>query len=149
MITTGEIRDAINRLLVNQLHAKTVYINRCPKNFKRPSYWLETVRRETADVNYSTVKVTLYFSMTCFISLDAYGNSDSKELTDMQDAVVNLFQCGYLRVSDRALKVLANTAGYQNDRSFVDLQFEFFDDRVIEQDDSPLMGDLDMTIEKR
>lgn len=149
MIATGDIRDAVNRLLVTQLHAQTVYINRCPKNFKRPSYWLETVRRETTDVNYTTIKVVVYFSITCFISLNGYGNSDSKELTNMQDTVAALFQGGRLAVKDRLLKVSANTAGYENDRSYVNLQFEFFDDRPVEAEDVPLMGDIDMTFEKR
>jgi hypothetical protein len=31
MITTEQIRDAINQLLVDKLQAETVYINRCPK----------------------------------------------------------------------------------------------------------------------
>lgn len=149
MIATGDIRDVINQLLVDKLHAQNVYINRCPKNFKRPSYWLETVRREAVDVNHDTIKVTIYFSVTCFISLNGYGNSDSKELTNMQDAVAELFQSGQLTVKDRALKVKATTAGYENDRSYVDLQFEFFDDRPEEVEDVPLMDDLNMNFEER
>lgn len=143
MITTAQIRDAINQLLVEKLQAETVYINRCPKDFKRPSFWLETVRRDTDDVNFSTIKVNVYFSITCFIGMDAYGNSDSMELTNVQDAVVNLFRSGYMKVGDRSLKVKANTAGYDNDRSYVDLQFEFFDDRGEIEETVPLAEEVE------
>jgi len=149
MIATGDIRDVVNKLLVDELHAQTVYINRCPKNFKRPSYWLETIRREILDVNYCTIKVVQYFSITCFISQDGYGNSDSQELTDRQDAVAELFQSGFVQVGNRSIRVKATTAGYENDRSYVDLQFEYFDDRPAEADTLPLMGDFDITFEKR
>lgn len=148
MITTGQIRDAINQLLVDKLKAKTVYINRCPKDFERPSFWLETVRSDTAAINFCTVKVTAYFSVTCFIKMDDYGNSDNVELTNVQDSVVSLFSDGYMKVGDRALKVKANTAGYDNDRSYVDLQFEFFDDRSDAADNTPLMDDLNIELKK-
>ena len=142
MIQTTQILDAVNQLLVNGLQAKTVYVNRCPKDFERPSFWMKTVRRDTVDINISTIRVTAYFSITCFISLDAYGNSDDLALTDAQDSVVALFHGGYIKVGDRSLKVKANTAGYDNDRSYVDIQFEYFDDRGGETDTAPLADEV-------
>jgi hypothetical protein len=75
--------------------------------------------------------------------MDAYGNSDSMELTNVQDAVVNLFRSGYMKVGDRSLKVKVNTAGYDNDRSYVDLQFEFFDDRGEIEETVPLAEEVE------
>ena len=149
MIQTTQILDAVNQLLVDRLQAKMVYVNRCPKDFERPSFWLETVRRDTEDVNISTIRVTAHFSITCFISVDGYGNSDDMELTDVQDSVVDLFHSGYITVGDRSLKVKANTAGYDNDRSYVEIQLEYFDDRPAEEEEAPVMDDLEMIFEKR
>lgn len=148
MIKVNQIRDAINRLLVDKLGAKNVYINRCPKNFKRPSFWLETVCFNSEPSSYSTVKVEAHFSITCFISTDAYGNSDSTELTDMQESVMSLFRAGYMKVDDRALTVKANAAGYDNDRSYVDVQFEFYDERLEKAEAIPLMSSLNVNLKE-
>jgi hypothetical protein len=149
MISIGEIRDAINKLLIDKLGAKTVYIDRCPVDFRRPSYWLEAVRREVSDANFCTVKVKQFFSITCFVSKDEYGNSKSMALTDAQNAVADLFACGYMRVGDRAIQAKATTSGYENDRSFVNLEFEYLDDRPEEEsNDSSKMGDFEFELKE-
>lgn len=142
MIQTEQIRDEITRLLAG-IKPEAIYINLCPKDFKRPSYWLETVRVETADVNFSTVKVNAYFMITCFVKLDVRGNVDTKDLTKVQEDVTGLFRDGYIKVADRALTVKASTAGYDTDRSYIDLQFEYFDDRSDDTDDTPTADNVE------
>lgn len=145
MIQTEQIRDEITRLLAG-LKPKEIYINLCPEDFKRPSFWLETVRVETADVNFSTVKVNAYFMITCYVELNVRGNVDTKDLTKAQENVTGLFRNGYIKVADRALTVKANTAGYDIGKSYVDLQFEYFDDRSDETDDTPTADNVETNL---
>jgi len=148
MVKTNDILKAISLLIKSKYPDRMIYKNRCPQNFKRPSFWLENVKVDTAPANFCTVKVTAYFSLTCFIKLTPYGDQDSLELTDVQDEITKLFRRGSVKVGDRSLVAKASTAGYDNDRSYVDIQFDFYDDIPQEEDNMPLMGDIDMELKE-
>ena len=53
---------------------------------------------------------------------------------------MNLFRTEYIKIGDRALPVLSSTGGADFDRSYVDLQLEYYDDRSDEADTAPFMG---------
>lgn len=148
MITTNQIMDAINRLLVEKYSERTVYVNRCPKDFDRPSFLIESVKAGGDSANRKTVKNNAYLTITCFESVDDYGNSDDGALTEVQDDVLQLFRPGFLKVGDRALTVIASTGGADFDRSYVDLQLEYYDDRSDELDNTPLIVDVSLNMKK-
>lgn len=148
MIGTNDLLDEVNRLLVTKQPDRTVYVNRCPVKFDRPSYWLEAVKTEVTDAARDLVRVRAYFMVTCFVTMDEYGNCDDLELTRAQNEVIDLFREGYVRIGNRAVKVAASTGGYDVDRSYVDLTFEFFDDRSDAVEDTPLMDELDFDLTK-
>ncbi len=148
MITTRQIMDAINELLVKQLNAECVYINRCPEDFERPSHLIEAVTGGSSPANRRTVGQISFFTITNFEAVDEFGNCDDGALMEVQDRVMNLFRQGYIRVGDRALKVAASTGGSDFDRSYVDLQLEFFDDRDDEADTAPLMEEVEFTLKE-
>ena len=101
---------------------------------------LEYVKPSRRDINRTTVEKTVYFKITCFIKVDDYYRSDTDLLADIQENVSQLFYSGYVTVGDRAIKVKSSTGGFDTDRAYVDLQFEFFDDRTNETNTTPLMG---------
>ncbi|QEY35929.1 hypothetical protein FL966_05875 [Caproiciproducens galactitolivorans] len=140
--------ESVNDLLVDQLNAECVYLNRTPKDFERPSYLIEAISNELGSVNCRTVKQTVYLTITCFAVVDAFGNSDDGVLVNLQDGVLNLFRKGYLKVADRALEVQASTGGADFDRSYVDLQLEFYDDRSDETDTAPLMKEIEWNLKE-
>ncbi len=148
MVTTKQIMNAINKLLVEKLAAECVYRNRCPEGFERPSYLIEAISNGSDSANCRTVEQTAYLTITCFAAVDEFGDSDDSTLIDLQDGVMNLFRPGYLRVGDRALKVKASTGGADFDRSYVDLQLEFFDDRSDEANTAPLMETIEFTLKE-
>jgi len=148
MITTNQIVDAINRLLVEKYPERTVYVNRCPEKFERPSFLIESVKTSGDSASRKTVKQNAYFTITCFEPVNKFGNSDDGKLLDVQDAIMNLFRQGYVKVDDRALAVNASTGGSDFDRSYVDLQLEYYDDRSDEAGNTPLMGDVELKLKE-
>lgn len=149
MTTTNQIRDTVGQLLKGKYPDRTQYVNRCPKDFARPSFWIEVAKDKQDDVNWSTIRHQVHFLLTCFVFMDSFNNGDDLELTDLQDAVIGLFSAGYIRVGDRAIKVSASAGGHDNDRSYVDLQFDYFDDRPLVEEDLPIAASVDLAINNK
>lgn len=147
MIATEDIATQINSLLVGKFPERTVYRNRYPRSFDRPSFLIETVKDATDAANRKTVRCVAFFTITCFVEVDEFENSVDGELIAVQDAVMQIFRPGFIRVGDRALKVKASTGGADFDRSYVDLQLEYFDDRSDEQDNALLMENFNIETE--
>jgi len=141
---------AINKALIAKYPTRTVYINACPKDFARPSFLLEYVRASADDESRNTVSVTMYYTVTIFEAVDAHYHSDSVVLMETQDAVLGLFRGGYLTVTDRKVKMKSSAGGLDTDRAYVDLQFEYFDDRTDTdaEEGLPLMSTVETKIQE-
>lgn len=148
MIKQNDIITAINIVLVASYPDYKVYVQRCPKDFKRPSFLLENVRTSRRDINRTTVEKTVYFKITCFINVDEYYRSDTDALSEIQEAVMQLFSVGHVIVGDRAIKVQSSTGGNEYDRAYVDLQFEYFDNRTDAADTMPLVASVKTNLEE-
>lgn len=148
MITPEEIEIEINRLLVFKFpDVQTIYRNRYPHEFDRPSFLIETTKFSIDAANRKTVRCVDYLTITCFVEVDEFGNAADGVLIAIQSEVMNLFRPGFVRVGNRALKVKPSSGGADFDRSYIDLQLEFFDDRTDEQDATPLMKDFEIETE--
>lgn len=148
MITLEQIEIEINRLLVVKFpDVQTIYRNRYPHEFDRPSFLIETVKFDLDAANRKSVRCVDYITITCFVEVDEFGNAADGTLIAIQSKVMQLFRPGFIRVGNRALKVKASTGGADFDRSYIDLQLEFYDDRTDEQDTTPLMEELEIETE--
>lgn len=148
MITPEQIEIEVNRLLAEGLPAvETIYRNRYPRDFDRPSFLIETLKFDIDAANRKTIHCVDYLTITCFAEIDDHGNAPDGALLALQVEILQLFRSGFVRVGDRALKVKASTGGADFDRSYVDLQIEFYDDREEEQGGAPLMKDFDVEME--
>lgn len=147
MIKPVDIMTAINKKIV-ETFPYAVYIQRCPKDFVRPSFWIEYVTTSRRDVNRSTVAKTVFFTITCFAPLDKHNRVNPEELMKFQEDVIQLFADGFLTVGDRAIKVQSSTGGIDDDRAYIDLQFEFFDNRSDAVDDTPLIRSVEIKLEE-
>jgi hypothetical protein len=139
MVKPSDIATAINNRIAAAFPGYMVYPQRCPKDFVRPSFLLEYVRTSKRDANRSTVEKTVYFTITCFETIDKYYRQDPDKLAELQEAVLELFSCGHVPVGDRAIKVQSSTGGMDFDRAYVDLQCQYFDERTDAEDTTPLM----------
>ena len=139
MVNPNDIIVAINKLLVGKYPDDHVYINLLPKDFERPSFFIEQVSAVRTDANKTTVAWIVDVSITCFINIDGHYNSDVETLVDKQSGVAGLFDCGYLAVGDRCIAVNSVTGGNDAATSFVDLQFDYFDARPVYGEQLPAM----------
>ena len=50
-MTKTEVLDSINRLLLTKWPDRTVYVDVCPVDFDRPSFWLAVQMHDMTDAN--------------------------------------------------------------------------------------------------
>jgi len=147
MVKIKDIMTAINEKLVEAYPDYMVYTKYNPKDFKRPSFLLEFIRRTQNDICLTSVEKTVYFTITCFTKVDKYNISDPEELADLQEGVIQLFDNGYVIVGERAIKVKSSAGGMDDDCAYVDLQFEFVDNRVDATKEIPAMAEIKTRME--
>lgn len=130
MINFIKIQDKINELLVKLYPDFTVYINQVPQNFERPSFCIDFVSNTVDDNNKELVKEIDYFTITYFAEVNEYYNTDKFNLQNVLLGVLNIFRNGFIEVDDRAVKVKASKGGFNDNEVYIDLQFEYYDNRV-------------------
>lgn len=150
MVKINDIFNGINLMLISysSFSNYTVYIQRCTKDFDRPSFLIEYIKTSKRDVNRNTVEKTSYFTITGFEKTDKYYRSDQNELINIQENVLELFSSGYVLVGDRSIKVKSSTGGLDLDRAYIDLQFEFFDNRTDAEDTTPLITSVTTNLQE-
>ena len=73
---TLDILDAINRKLVERWPERTVYVDVCPVDFARPSFWLAMEQDEQTDANRFLIRHDVKLKLTIYdqlgFALDKY-----------------------------------------------------------------------------
>lgn len=149
MVSRVDLMKAMNRVLVEAFPDRTVYWNTAPDDFVRPSFLIQYVSGTLDGDNFHLVEQTAYFTITIFESVDEYTDSDQEALLQTHDQVLRLFRAGYVAVGDRALKVIASSGSIDEQESFVDLQFQFMDERDLKLPEYHMMEQLHTTITEK
>ena len=68
-MTKTEILDAINLLLVSKWPDRTVYVDVCPVDFNRPSFWLTVEKYDLTDGNRFLIRHDLQIRLTLYLFL--------------------------------------------------------------------------------
>ena len=147
MIKQSDIMAAINQLIVTAFPDHTVYIQKCPEDFDRPSFLLEYIKISQRDVSMASVEKTVHFTITCFVESGNHDEPEMDRLANLQDNVLCLFQ-GYLEVKDRALNVKSIGGGIDANRAYIEIQFGFFDDRTDTKEQIPLVTSVHTNIKE-
>lgn len=71
-MTKTDVIDAINLVLVGKWKDRTVYVDVCPVDFDRPSFWLTVERDEVTDANRYLIRHNLRLRLTLFDELDEH-----------------------------------------------------------------------------
>lgn len=142
MIKITDIFEAVNRELVKNFPDWTVYIDRMPEDFERPCFFIEFLTEFCEPQNISTVKRTDYIMLTCFGETDSDFNVSTDDLLELQQKVMSMFDCQKLVVGDRSLSVGVDTSGKTEDTIVINLQAEFFDERVREKKEFDTMAEV-------
>lgn len=86
-----DVLDAVNARLVEKWPDRTVYIDVCPADFERPSFWLAVDQYSQTDANRFLVKRDLQIRLTIYDEKDEKYESSWKRLfQDASDATVLL-----------------------------------------------------------
>ena len=103
----NDILQAVEACIQARYPGEPVYRDSLPKGFERPSFALECVKEEQADVNIGLVRRSATVSVLCFVEVDAYGDSSREALNQRQEGILAIFGRGALAVGDRSIAVSA------------------------------------------
>ena len=127
-MTKTEILDAINLLLVEKWPNRTVYVDVCPVDFDRPSFWLAVEKHDLTDANRFLIKNDLQLRLTLFDELDDHYEASWYRLSKETDAVTDLL-CRVLKVGERHLKLQLKVLPRDPDRAYVQINTSWMDNR--------------------
>ncbi len=129
MTTFNDIITAVKELFAKKYPQETLYTNWTPADFERPSFLIENLNSSVSSFSAGTVKMQALCRITAFVEVDEYHNSQLEELNTRQYATLGLFAPGYLRVKDRALKVVKLEGGIaERDYAEVTVTLEWTED---------------------
>lgn len=131
MIKMNDIVDAVNLLFLEKFPTAKAYVNRCPKDFKRPSYFLQLTGVSRDDVSRKTVAVAVDLMITYFVPTDSRYIVDSEALREAQDGMLEVFAPGFIRVNDRALKLQAAEGETSLSDTTITVRVDYYDERGV------------------
>ncbi|MCI8915505.1 MAG: hypothetical protein HFF26_02395 [Oscillospiraceae bacterium] len=107
MITNNDIADAVAALVEKAFPGEKLYRDFTPSGFERPSNLLEiSGGKFYPNAGCGAVELRPQFTLTTFVEVDPYHQQDDQELTRRQMTLLGLFLPGYVKVRDRAPRVL-------------------------------------------
>ena len=71
-MNSTEILDAVNARLLEKWPERTVYINVCPEDYDRPSFWLEVTRDDRTPVMRRVTKRNVQIRLTLHDEADEH-----------------------------------------------------------------------------
>ncbi len=105
MLTYQDIIDGICAMMHEILPQMTAYIEECPRDFERPSYYLELKKWNCIPAARRLIECDVEFLMQCVAKHDEHDRPDKRQLTDMQTQIMSKLSAGKLPVKDRQLNV--------------------------------------------
>lgn len=146
-MTKTEILDAINRLLVGKWPTRTVYVDVCPIDFERPSFWLAVEKHDLTDANRFLIKNDLQLRLTIYDELDDHYEASWYRLSqETDDATALLSQV--LTVDQRHLKLQLKVLPRDPDRAYIQINTSWMDNRpgLDTGADAPVASDYSLRV---
>lgn len=81
-MNSTEILDAVNARLLEKWPERTVYINVCPEDYERPSFWLEVTRDDRTPVTQRMTKRNVQIRLTLHDEADEHYDISWASLAD-------------------------------------------------------------------
>lgn len=121
MVKLSDILTAIMAPIAAKFPDRYIYIGQMPDQFERPSFFLQLVTTNRIRQNIGTDETEIYLTLTIHEELDVSRNGDQNIALNDQDAVMDLFRLGILKVSDRALPIAVSNGGQNKGESYVEM----------------------------
>ena len=123
-----DVLDAVNARLVEKWPDRTVYIDVCPADFKRPSFWLAVEQYSQTDANRFLVKRDLKIRLTIYDENDEkYESSWQRLFKDAADATSLLTPP--LKAAGRTVSLLIKVLPRDPDAAYLQLTTSWMDKR--------------------
>ena len=107
---------------------RTVYVDVCPIDFERPSFWLAVEKHDLTDANRFLIRNDLQLRLTLFDELDDHYEASWYRLSQETDIVTDLL-CRVLEVGERHLKLQLKVLPRDPDRAYVQINTSWMDNR--------------------
>ena len=120
--------DAVNAVIAEKWPQRYVYVNLLPKNFTRPSFFLQQISATSERLTRSTEEWTVALMLDCFVSVNDYNEQSHTDLLALQAEVLALFSGGSIAAGDRHLQVSAVNGGSNPGEAYVDITVRYVDD---------------------
>lgn len=127
-----DIIDAINRRLLTKWPDRTVYVDVCPVDFARPSFWLAVERDAFQDANRFMIRRELQMRLTLYDEKDEHYESSWYRLSKETDAVMKLL-LPPLKVEGRHLMLTLKSLPRDPDRAYVQINAAWMEPRAEEK----------------
>lgn len=127
-MTTTEILDAINLIVVKQWPKRTFYVDVCPVDFDRPSSWLAVEKHDLTDANRFLIRHDLQLRLTLYDEMDEHYEASWYRLSQDTDIVMGLLS-RVLKVGERHLKLRLKALPRDPDRAYIQINTSWMDDR--------------------
>lgn len=123
----GDILNGVEAAVTRQWPDAPVYRDYKPKDFQRPSFLLEGGPITAKEMGGSQRQITAQVRLTCFTEVDAYGHSETAELLETVESLIELFQGGYISIGERNPHVIETTGDYGFDYAEMTAKLEFYE----------------------
>ncbi|WP_298035551.1 DUF6838 family protein [uncultured Dysosmobacter sp.] len=123
-----DILDAVNARLVEKWPDRTVYVDVCPVDFARPSFWIAVEKNDWTDANRFMIRHDLQMRLTLYDELDEHYDASWYRLAQETDQVMELLT-PVLQVGGRHLKLNLKALPRDPDRACVQINAVWMDQR--------------------
>lgn len=142
-----DIVTEINRLIVEEWPERPVYRDFMPKDFERPSFFLEVKKTTIEPMNARLIHENHVVAAVIFEAVDESGAADNTVLLETRERLQRLFLSGKLKVGDRYLNISVSGPAVDLDSALVDLTVDYYRPRAEGQAEAPPISSVKTKIE--
>lgn len=141
MLRANEIKEAIGALLALRYPDRPRFTRLLPKDFERPSEYVEFLERSGEPGNIRLTEVTAKVRVVTFVPVDDYGDGDDEAADLAADELMELFLGSQVEAGGRSLDVTAVKTLYGADFGAVELMLSYMDDTPEPYGREPVPGE--------
>ena len=146
MIMTTDILDAINLRLIDKWPDRTVYVEACPVDFDRPSFWLQVQSHDTVDAGRFIQRHTAVFMLNLHDEPDEHYEAHWQRLSRETDEAMELLTVP-LKVGERVLRMNLKRLPRDPDRAQIQISVVWMDEMPgINIEDAPVADSYELVV---
>lgn len=111
MATAADVEEAIAGVLTGRWPQRRIYMDVCPENFERPSFFLYTAEAKAEQANIGLVKWTAKLELKIFCEADGPDAERAETLRLEQAETLALFGRPGIQVGGRHIALTVQSAG--------------------------------------